>query len=601
MARKTKIVRDERFGLAILFIGVSIFNWGIIFQPIYYELSVYEGVTGSYLALLLGVIAGALNYIRKDSGYLTRRLSIMLVWLCVISVVLLPFLKGYYFMGEYDAMTHLGYVRDIFEGDIGPFKIPYPFVHFFAIVVHLVSALTIRRALLFVSLVFPFLYMVFVPLAVRRIDSNSIVFLLATFSGILLLPIYHISSHMHTHPSSQALLVIPLLLFLLVPALEYSAKRYTFLFTLGSIALVLLHPQQGANLVVILFGASIFQLASRYLGWTDSKTLSSWILTYMFIVGLIFWLRVQNLSIFAIIFRTFTTSLFEPVSTPKAVERSATLSKIGGSTIVLFLKLFFVRLIYCIGAAVAMLAVTCQQVEVRYMDLRPYLPSGKSKRALLFYYTGGYMFVLLLFIGFLVTGLSDIYHRYLAFMLVIVTIMGAIPMGRSIERIGGSLANTDARTLLVIFVLVVITVTLPVVHGSPYIYKTSQHVSESQYKGFDTTFRYADKDIRFNNIGSPVSRYAHATVGTTVKDRDDYYPRGVDSPGGLPPHFANQSLSTNLTAPMYLTSTAAGRKRHIQLYKGVVFNRSDFEYLETEHSLHKISSNGGFRLYYLDE
>jgi len=595
-----RIIRDERFGLASLFIGISIFNWGIIFQLISYELSIYEGVSGSYVALLLFILVGALNYIRKDSGHLTTRLSILLVWLCVMSIVILPFLKGYFFIGEYDALTHLGYVRDIFRGDIEPFQIPYPFIHVFAVMVHIVGALTTRRSLLFVTFVFPFLYMVFTPLAVRRIDRNSIVFLFATFSGILLLPIYHISSHMHTHPSSQALLLIPLLIFLLVPALEHSAKRYTFLFTIGFISLVLLHPQQGANLVMILFGASIFQLVSRYSGWTDSKTLSSWILTYLFIAGIIFWLRVQNLSIFAIIFRSFTTSLFEPLSTSKAVERSATLSKLGGSTSLLFLKLFFVRLIYCIGAAVGMVAVTFQLVEIENLDLRQYIPAEDSKRAYLFHLTGGYLMVFLLFMGFLVSNISDIYHRYLAFMFVIMTIMAAIPMGRGIEQIGESLPRIKPRTLLVIFTLVIITVTLPIVHSSPYIYKTSQHVSESQYSGFKTTFRYADDDVRFNNIGSPVSRYGHATVGT-VKDRDDYYPRGMDSPGGLPPHVANRSLSTNMTAPMYLTSTTAGRKRHIQLYDGFFHNRSDFKYLETESSLHKISTNGGFTLYYYDE
>jgi hypothetical protein len=111
------------------------------------------------------------------------------------------------------------------------------------------------------------MFYVFVPLIVRTAVSEPIAVPVGAFSAFLLLPITNLSTYPSAHPFTQTILYSTLVVFVALRfVFDRSSKTmssYGVLLGIACVVLVLGHPLQALNLILLFAGISIVQFLYR--------------------------------------------------------------------------------------------------------------------------------------------------------------------------------------------------------------------------------------------------------------------------------------------------------------------------------------------------
>lgn len=566
-----------------------------------YELNIYAGTPLAFwglvsLAVLLAVLvtfAASKPHVRAAGGFLG------LVTMTV--TVALPIFRGYHYVGDADPLSHLGTAKVISAGEMGMTASRYPVVHTLGGALHTMTGLSLRHVMLVTVVVFLLCFFVFVPLVVRELTGDTWMAYVGLFSGLLLLPINHLGSHQYVFPTSQAILFAPAVLLVFFLLFHQRTTRLSALFLVLAPAFVMLHPQQAANLL-IFFGVVVAgQIGYDFWRGTDFKQWRRWLLPEVAFFGTVFALWVYNMEIFWSSIERVAMIPFEATTVGgKAATRTGSLEQVGGSLPAIFAKLFSVQLFYVLLTGLLLLLALNQLRSGRQWYTRATSTNG---RMLPMYLYAGLVAVGLLFVVFFVGGISDQMFRHLAMMMVFGTILGAIALGRVMHYLRERWSPTAARGAVAVTLCLCFALSLPVVFASPYMYYDSQHVTEKQMHGYETTFEYQNRAILFDDIRSSTYRYGHAVRGTD-RSGGAYYTEGDEGihsgDHGIPDHFANRSLRTYYEHPRYLPVPEADRVRDPVLWNGFRFSREDFAYLNSEPGIDKVQSNGGYDLYVVE-
>ena len=177
-----------------------------------YEASIYTGTPtitwiGFGLALAVAVSTALVCRGREQA------LGIVLGGTTVTAIASLPVIRNYRFIGMGDALTHLGWTRDIVEGQMAPHELFYPAVHTIASVFHFVGGIPIERALLFSVIVLFVPFLIFVPLIVREIAGDGAAIGIAAIVSWMVLPVNNVATFMSVHTNSNALFLVPVVVF----------------------------------------------------------------------------------------------------------------------------------------------------------------------------------------------------------------------------------------------------------------------------------------------------------------------------------------------------------------------------------------------------
>ncbi len=566
-----------------------------------YELSTYTATpTVFWIGTVLALVVSVLVVFSHTESY-NRALGISLGGLSMTAIVALPIIRGYHYLGTSDGLSHLGTAGDMNAGIMDVTDNRYPVVHTLGSIFSDVTGIAMHHALLTLIVIFVICFFLFIPITIRELTSDSRLAYIGMYSGLLLLPINHLSASMRVHPTSQALMYAPVVVFLFIAVYRQPTWRYSILFLIVSTMLVFLHLQQAANFVLLFATIAALQLGHAMLTKNRKLTRGKFVYPLVGAFALIFWLWVQDID-------TFWTSLANTVVVPfietQAAEstatRSVSLEQVGGSLPEVFFKLFFVPLVYSVLTGILLLGVALRSTGIstpRSLQ-RIFTSDVKTERVLLVYFIGGFITVSLLFFAYLLGGISDQYFRHFSFIMVLVTILGSIALGRTVLYLGNRWSSSTARQVASLTVLVLLILTIPVVFSSPYFYYTSNHVTEAQMNGYETTFNHQQESIAFDNIRSTTSRYGNAIQGRDIP-REDYYMEG-ERRGGVPDHFVRQPLREYYDQQMYLPVTDADRIRDPILWQGFRFSHDDFRYLDNEPGISKVQSNGGYDLYFIE-
>lgn len=563
-----------------------------------YELSIYTSTplvfwVGTAGALLVSVVV---VFSRLDGP--AQSLGVVLGGLSMLTVVSTPIIRGYHYMGTTDSLSHLGTTRDINQGMFDFAANRYPTVHTLGSMVADITGSTVEHSLLVVVVVFMCCFFVFVPLVIRTLTNDSRLAYIGMFAGLLLLPLNHVSPSTYIHPTSQALMYIPVLLFLFVLVYKGTTRTYSVLFMLVSTMFVMLHLQQAANLVVFFGTIALLQIAHSSFGGQRLSVGQKPVYSVVFVFGLLFWLWVQRVEAFwnavaAMVVIPFT----ETTPAETTATRNVSLEAVGGSLTEVFLKLFSVQLLFSIFAAVLMAAVVLRVVGFPLFGSfqETLTRNSETERTLLAYVTGGFVAVFAVFGIYIGGGISDQYFRHIGTIMVLVTILATIAVGRVMLSLGRRTSGRTARVCTVVLLVVVLAASFPVVFGSPYFYSPSEQVTEQQMSGYETTFENQADGMVFSEVRSSTSRYGNAILGRAIPEAA-YYPEDSDDPGA-PDHFADQALRTHYDQRTYLPVTEADRTRDPVLWAGFRFSHDDFRYLDAEPGIDKVQSNNGYDLY----
>ena len=550
-----------------------------------YELSIYTQTPFVYwlgftASLLLSVLLVVASSSKESLGFLLGGLS-------TASLVLLPIVRGYHQVGATDSMSHWGTAQQTLQaGEIVGWR--YPVIHVTAAMWSLITGEETNTMIYLLAAVYALTFPLFVYLIVRRLGTDLPKAKRFGFlSALLFLPINQLGVRIEAHPTSQAVLFLPVIVFVTVLYYDNLRKRTSLLVVLLVFFYVYLHPQQAANLVLLLglLSVGLFVLDRR----VDKSVVRSNNYHHFptLVTGVLFWALVSGRELFTNKLQNSAERFVE--LTGRGVEtvegRASSVDAVGGSIEEIFVKLFLIATVFCGLYVVNVLAIGWS--------------FNRSQRKLPGFelvLTVGVLSVVGMVGIYLVGGISDQFARHLGFVMVIVTVLGSLALARLYALLEPILGTRPAQAVFILFFAISLALSVPVVHSSEYIYKGSGHVPESQVSGYDTALEYYDADRPIIYARSPAFRYATVTTdpGSGVTETlEEYHQNGT---GPAPIHFDNRTIHRN-AQPIYVGVVESDISRDADLYKGFKFSDGDFAYLETHSEINKVITNGQFQLY----
>jgi len=593
MKRRTTVLK------ALLAVGFLAFTGAILVahsRPTTgYELSMYRSTP---LGFWIGTsLAGVIALIVAFAPTTPQRLrggGFALATAAVMAVFALPIVRGYFYYGGGDSLSHLGWAREM-AGAGSAFGFIYPAVHSLAAYLSLLSGFELTYTMQFVPLVvFPLVSVVFMTLCVRYLTDSQWALPVGVATGLLLVPVNNLSIHLLAHPSSQAIMFLPLVLYLVFRFVNEPADQFAFRTPTGialgvvCVALVFIHPQESMSLVLVLGAISVVQFVYKRFRPTDRIAHHRPVYAHTLLTLLVFatWLPQHDRPIDRI---SFVIMRFQEIGTTtggEAEAQTASLAALGGSIEELFVKLMGVTLI--IGLAAAVL------IGLNMLGRLDNKTAGRS--ALVTYLTAGLVPIGLIFLVVFVADQGDHYFRFMGFMMVSVTILGAAAVAEAASRAQLSVSRkTVAIVLVVVFAGMLVMQTL-VVHPSPYYYQTNNQVTESSMEGYKIAFEHRNEETAYMSPRGGQRRYVDAYYGRPTA-RESLSFRGYRN--NINETAFNEDLASFYDSDWYLIIREADRKNEIELYEGLRFSQTGFDRLETESSIYRVQDNGDFRQYLL--
>ena len=561
-----------------------------------YELSLYAETPLAYFlgiggALLVSVWLAFL----ADGRTLVRDGALALGSLSVFSLVMLPAIRGYHLFVGGDSLTHLGWTRELLGGSLEPTGLLYPAIHTMTVFVSEVTGVRLGLAQLYVTLAYVVVFVVFVVLCVRLVGRQRWAVPVGLFAALLLLPNNNISVHVQAHPITQSLFFLPFLLYLLLRYVRSDgewmnpfelATQNGLLLVLASLSLILIHPQGALSFILVMLTLAVTQhLFRRY---RPDATISSHRPLYVpagiavtaFLLWSVRYDRVRSATV-----GTIQGILNSAVPGDEIAQRSTSISAIGGSVEALFVKLFLVALVFSVFAGAFAFAWSTGRLEERF----------PGRHALITYLVLALAPLVGLFVVFFAGSANTMHFRYVGFIMVPVTILGALALSEGAQRFTGSISGTSVAVVLVVLVLLFLPLPLATIHSTPFIYKSSSGVTEMHYEGANQTFETMDREVAFAGIRSGPKRFIDARYGTERSATMAFDGEGVR--GAIPEAVWGNNLSTHYEAARYVPVAEADYQREAVLYEGLRYGQPGFDRLDRSPAIQRVQSNGGYRLY----
>lgn len=561
-----------------------------------YESSLYSATpAGVWLAVGLALLISLLVALFTRADYY-RRYALLLGGASGAAVVSLPLIRSYYFFGYGDALTHLGWAKDIMAGELGPFQLFYPALHTLSVLFTQVLDIGVQRAMLLVVLLIVTLFLVFVPLCVDELtESGGLA--IGLFAALLVLPVNHIALHyMGPHPVSEAILFSPVVLYLLVRYVNgsvgpsyYGLSAVGGVFALALAVTVLYHSMQAANLLAFLVAIVVFQfVARRYYGDNSAITGERTLYVHTAFLGVVF---VLWNSQFAVVGGTIEATMRsisgllsgEAAAGEVVASRSESLAGLGTGLGEVFFKLFVPSAVFA--------ALTAGIVALSIVRWREDSLSGV--RAL----GAGLLGVGLFTLPFVAGTVSKLVFRNMGFVMVMATILGAVAIVKILEvDNSGAAVSVPTRTVLAGGFSLLLVLSMVVLFPSPYIYQPNGGVAEGELQGYEDAFEMRDESVNFAGIRSGPQRFVQAVYGR------NNIPEGLASFGYYRQNGAISGenltrLSSAVTSQRYLVVTAYDRVRELEAYDEFRYTESQLAAVDRQPGVDRVMSNGEFTMH----
>ncbi|WP_226042298.1 hypothetical protein [Natrinema sp. DC36] len=562
-----------------------------------YEPSVYAGaptITWFGFALALAIAVGATLSCRGGQ----QGLGIGLGGLTVTAIVSLPILRNYRFAGMGDALTHLGWTRDIVTGGTAPHELFYPGLHAIATVLHFAGGVSIERGLLLGMVILFVPFVVFVPLVVRDMTGDGLAVGLAAIVSWMVLPINNIATHMGVHTNSNALFLVPPVLFAIVAYLHrrstlerlpLDVSPFSVLVFLTGLALLLVHPQQMFNVVVLIGAISGVQyLASRRYDehpmlehpTTHVHTLSLGALFGLWALG--------NERFRQAVGGLVTGLLAQDIGGGTEVDqRGTSLTEIGGSLTELFVKMF-------LDSAIIGLVVGC---FILVVWLGRTSLDGETRSLVNYFAFALFPLSAMFLIYFL--GTPTMAFRQMGFIYVLLTILAGIALAQLVGGLSSVITRPGANAVTALVLGACLVLGLMTVFTSPLIYNPGQHVTDEMMSGYEDGFDHGAEDVPYAGMGYDPYRYDHGINGISGGDTISGASAATGSVNATVFSEGNYS-GAYPTDEYYFVVTDWDESRELDVYRELNYDRSALEGLDTEPGANKVISNDDFEMYAID-
>jgi len=589
---------------AVLAVGFVLFLGGLVAAmrdpATTYELSIYGATTAAFwVATAVAFLVGVAVAFGASGSPWVRRGGSLLLYLCALTVVGLPLVREYYFLGAGDALSHLGWIKEVGSGALEPTGLLYPGGHTIAVALHDVGGLTYRAAELLTLVAFVAVYLLSFPLLVQAVADRwdrrgGFAFLVGLLTALLWLPLNGISVHKSFHPFSFGVLFLPFVLYLVLAYVRQPTERLGYLkrptvvgglLAFASVVTTMVHPQAALVLVLILGAVSGVQFLVRRTGWAHpiAKHRTLYGQTVFAAALLVTWLAQFRAPV-----RVFSSTLASLYTggapAAEVTQRSSSLTEIGGGIVELYGKLFVPGTVFILIAGVYLLVRwtgTGDRLADRDHTFVDYLAVGLVPLAVIFA------------VAF-VANVTTQHFRYHGAAMLLVAVIGAVALTTLGPGRASATWPSRATVAAVVLVVLLVPVAAMSLYASPYIYQPTSHVTEAQVDGYETMLDHRTEDATITGVRQKYFRYLDAIEG-----REGTRRTGYEAPAGVPESVFNTNLSTYYDDPHYLTVTRLDYQREVVLYGGFRYSESGFRSLDVTPGIDRVQSNGDFRQYHL--
>jgi len=565
-----------------------------------YEVSIYHSTPVPFWVGVSTSFVAALFTAFLCRGYL-RTAAVALSGLTFASVISLPLLRGYFFYGEYDSLTHLGWLKDLQNGALTPFDLFYPGVHEVTMLVASVTGFPLPKSLLFVVFLFPLVFVIFLSLTTFELVEDRFAATIALFSGMLLLPINQIATHyMAPHPFSETILYSVLSLYLLLVFVKRTPlgtdERLSvgLLFCLSSLAMVFFHPLQAGVFIGILGATAAVQIVS----WrADSdhplaRNKPVYGLTTFHTVAFAVWTldKPKFRGTFDMVLQEFTDLVLGTGSAAAGTvvrHQSSSLNAVGSGLGGIFLKLFLVGALFAALAGLVSVASVTGRLDGRHPEIK--------------YLAVSVIAILPVSLLFFVGDVSKLFFRVQGSLMVLCTVLGTVGLYYLVGHARRRVSSSTVRLALAIVFGLLLIHSMAIVYTSPYMYKSNRQVTQAEYTGYEAAFAHQAEDHRFAGVRTGPNRYMHAVYGYTSVPESKHLAYHSYSPGSTVPGANVSDLDGYFDEDHYLVVTSRDVGREVVAYRGLRYSASELDSVRRQTDVHRVQSNGALRLYLYDQ
>jgi hypothetical protein len=559
-----------------------------------YQSSVYAGTpttTWAAFALALAIAVGTTLTCRGRE----QAFGIGLGATTVTSIVSLPVILNYRFAGMGDALTHLGWTRDIVTGGTAPHELFYPGLHALASVLHFVGGVSIERALLIGMVVLFVPFVIFVPLVVRDVAGDGLAVGLAAIVSWMVLPVNNIATYMGVHTNSNALFLVPAAVFAVVAYLRrratierlpFGLSPFSALVVLTGVVLLLVHPQQMFNVVIFVAAISGVQFLARRR--FDDHPMLEHPTTYAHTIvlgGLFGFWALSNERFRDAIVGLVSGLVAQDIGAGSAVEqRGSSLTDIGGSLGELFVKMFLDAAIVGLIVGIFVLLVWLGRTRL----------DGETRSLV------NYVAFALLPLGALFAvyfaGTPTMAFRQVGFIYVLLTILAGVALAGFVRGLSSAITAPAANAITALVLGACLVLGLLTVFTSPLIYNPGQHVTDEMISGYEDGFDHGADGVPYAGMGYDPYRYDHGINGVSGEDSIS----GASASTGTVDADAFEAGNYSGAYPSgeyYFVVTEWDETREIDVYRELHYSEAALEGLDTEPSANKVVSNDEFDMY----
>ncbi len=598
---QTRNALVTRFLLAIGFLSVTAATVVAHTSPASgYEVSLYTMTPisvwiGLGLAVMIALVVATISIQDTNRGRDTTRsvraTALVLGGTAMTVFASLPIIRGYHYNGHNDSLTHLGWATAISEQSLSPFELFYPGTHTVSAIIESTIGVSLRHAMLLLTVVSVLAFFIFIPLSVKTVWPSAAAMTSGAFASFLLLPVTTLSTHMHPHAMSQTVLLSALLVFILLKYLvvNQSVSNPTAigsLLALVSATFVVYHPQFVAHILVVLAGICGVQFVASRLDTNRAIATYPKLYAQTSFLAVVFAVWILNNQSIAGFARDAVSSAIVYVLSggdgagEAIASQGASIAAIGGSIEAVFLRLFIPQLLFSILAVIVFTAALVGRWPADERDV--------SSMAISFGVALIGLFVV--FFIYFFGDTSEMYFRVFGLMMVFVTLLGGLVLTPLVDRTARATGGRTVNSLFVAGFGLLLVVSLIAVFPSPFIYNQSHHVTEGEMAGYERAYESADDELTFLGIRDAPNRYNDAIHAN--HERSSAY-------GTLNETATEQGLSAIYDENMYLTVSQADRDRETIAYQGLRYTDESFDDLTTRQEVDRVQSNGHLDVYFV--
>ncbi len=562
-----------------------------------YELSLYAAYPVYFFVLLiLAYVISTLSVLYcVFYGKVNKLTSVNVFVIMAINFILLfqPYIRGYALFQREDAMTHLGYVKDILLTSHTGRSNFYPFIHVESAGLQLLSGLDV----MFIRELLPYicylLYIFFIYLLVSAVIKDKKYGLLS----LLFASVPFMSDCLNNFTSSGTLFfLIPLILYILYRHIS----RFSFATGLLSLILVLavpfMHPEF-AFLLILIALVLVVTLHFHRSGETHVSAPGESLLAIISFISIVFlsWiLNFRQFSIYIMIFygiilKFFTGSSAVTGASP-VTAYSSMLSK-SQIVIVDLIRLFFTLygpvLIFILLGLFFFLMLSYHFYKTKKYDI--YIISFMSLYALMSIFT-----IVLIVMPLIIT-----YNRMLKYVLLLSVILISIGFVYAIKK-------REARknvffSAIVVILSISMLLSMFNLYPSPIIYSYNYQVTHMELAGAGWFLDHGNKNVLPVYVFYTFGRFANEIQGCEQSKYSNYN-YSIISINSLPPdHFNYHNkpyLGDTYPNDRYIFINQLTRAFYLELWPTINrFNAGDFYRLDHDTSVSSVYTNGELDIY----